>query len=85
MSFEKDVQWRAVSSLLDHLSRSPMFKAVLVTINKLPFKLESDVPEELQSRLNWAKRNYNYHKQKAETLRLQLEQDCLEETQTKQS
>lgn len=74
LSFEKDVQWRAVSSLLDHLSRSPMFKAVLITINKLPFKLEPDVPKELQGKLNWAKRNYNYHKEKSDTLKLQLEQ-----------
>jgi len=74
LSFEKDVQWRAVSSLLDHLSRSPMFKAVLITINRLPFKLEPDVPKELQGRLNWVKRNYNYHKEKANTLKLQLEQ-----------
>jgi hypothetical protein len=62
LSFEKDVQWKAASSLLDHLSRSPLFKAVLVTVNKVPFKLESDVPEELEGRMKWARRNYNYHK-----------------------
>jgi hypothetical protein len=73
LSFEKDVQWRAVSSLLDHLSRSPLFKAVLVTINKLPFKLEPDVPEELKGRLDWARRNYNYHKKIAEGLKFGLE------------
>jgi hypothetical protein len=72
LSFEKDVQWRAVSSLLDHLSRSPVFKAVLITINKLPFKTEPDVPEELEGRRNWTKRNYRYHKEKADTLRLQV-------------
>ena len=77
LSFEKDVQWRAVSSLLDHLSRSPMFKAVLITINKLPFKLEPDVPKKLQGRLNWAERNYNYHKEKADTLKMQLEQQSM--------
>jgi len=76
LSFEKDVQWAAVSSLLDHLSRSPMFKAVLITINKIPFKLEPDVPEELEGRLNWAKRNYEYHKEKAETLKNQVEQQA---------
>ena len=37
LSFEKDVQWHAISSLLDHLSRSPMFKAVLVTTSNIPF------------------------------------------------
>jgi len=73
LSFEKDVQWKAASSLLDHLSRSPLFKAVLVTINKVPFKLEPDVPEELKGRLRWAKRNYNYHKFLAEGLKYGLE------------
>jgi hypothetical protein len=68
LSFEKDVQWKAASSLLDHLSQSPLFKAVLVTINKTPFKLEPDVPEDLQGRLNWAHRNYLHHKQMAENL-----------------
>jgi len=74
LSFEKDIQWKAASSLLDHLSRSPLFKAVLVTMNEIPFKLEPDVPDELQGRLNWAKRNYEFHKEKADTSRLQLEQ-----------
>lgn len=74
LSFEKDVQWRAISSLLDHLSRSPMFKAVLVTTSKIPFKLEPDTPEEMQGRINWAERNYQFHKEKADTLKLQLEQ-----------
>jgi len=73
LSFEKDVQWRAVSSLLDHLSRLPVFKAVLVTINKIPFKLEPDVPEELKGRLDWARRNFNYHKKIAEGLKFGLE------------
>lgn len=74
LSFEKDIQWKAASTLLDHLSRSPLFKAVLVTTNEIPFKLEPDVPEELEGRLNWVKRNYNFHKAKAETLRIQIEQ-----------
>jgi len=69
LSFEKDIQWKAASTLLDHLSRSPLFKAVLVTMNKVPFKLEPDVPEELKGRLKWAKRNYNYHKYLAENLK----------------
>lgn len=69
LSFEKDIQWKAASSLLDHLSKSPLFKAVLVTINRVPFKLEPDIPEELSGRLNWAKRNYQYHKSQAETLK----------------
>jgi len=74
LSFEKDVQWHAVSSLLDHLSRSPMFKAVLITTSRIPFKLEPDLPEGLEGRTNWAKRNYEYHKEKAETLKLDIEQ-----------
>lgn len=74
LSFEKDIQWKAASTLLDHLSRSPLFKAVLVTINKLPFKLEPDVPKELKGRLNWAKRNYHFHKDKANTLKMDIEQ-----------
>jgi hypothetical protein len=73
LSFEKDIQWHAVSSLLDHLCRNPMFKAVLITTNKIPFKLEPDIPEELQGRMNWSKRNYEYHRQQADTLKLQLE------------
>jgi len=74
LSFEKDVQWHAVSGLLDHLSRSPMFKAVLVTTSLIPFQLEPDVPEELQGRLNWSKRNYEYHKEKSENLKGQITQ-----------
>jgi len=73
LSFEKDVQWKAASSLLDHLSRSPLFKAVLVTVNKVPFKLEPDVPEELEGRLKWARRNYNYHKYVAQGVQQHLE------------
>jgi hypothetical protein len=34
-SFEKDIQWHALSSLLDHLSRSPKFKAVLTTTSSV--------------------------------------------------
>jgi hypothetical protein len=73
LSFEKDVQWKAASSLLDHLSRSPLFKAVLITVNKIPFKLEPDVPEELEGRLRWAKRNYNYHKYIAQGLQQHIQ------------
>jgi hypothetical protein len=74
LSFEKDVQWHAVSSLLDHLSRNPMFKAVLITTSRIPFKLEPDVPQEIQGRINWAERNYEYHREVADTLKLDLEQ-----------
>jgi hypothetical protein len=73
LSFEKDIQWKAVSSLLDHLSRSSLFKAVLVTINKVPFKLEPDISEELQGRLRWAKRNYNWHKYMAKGLKYHIQ------------
>ena len=74
LSFEKDVQWHAISSLLDHLSRSPMFKAVLVTTTNIPFKLEPDIPEEIKGKLRWVERNYQYHREKAETLKLQIEE-----------
>jgi hypothetical protein len=73
LSFEKDVQWKAASSLLDHLSRSPLFKAVLVTMNKVPFKLEPDVPEELDGRMKWARRNYNYHKYVAQGIQQHIQ------------
>lgn len=75
LSFEKDIQWRAVAGILDHLSRCPMFKAVFVTIGELPFKLEADIPAELQGRRNWAERNYEYHKDKAQTLKTHLEEE----------
>lgn len=74
LSFEKDVQWRAVSGLLDHLSRSPAFKAVLVTTSKIPFKMEADIPEDLEGKRNWTERNYEYHKGKAEALKANIEQ-----------
>ena len=73
LSFEKDVQWRAVSSLLDHLARSPMFKAVLITTRKIPFKLEPDIPEDLKGKLRWVERNYQFHRNKADMLKLELE------------
>jgi hypothetical protein len=31
LDFKKDIQWNAASSLIEHLSSSPLFKAVLVT------------------------------------------------------
>ena len=51
-----------------------MFKAVLITSNRIPFRLDPDIPEDLKGRLNWARRNHEYHKDKAETLKQQLEQ-----------
>ena len=72
LSFEKDIQWRAVSGILDHLSRTPLFKAVLVTTSDLPFTLESDIPEKLEGRRNWANRNYEFHKNKAEKVKRDL-------------
>ena len=73
LSFEKDVQWHAISGLLDHLSRTPMFKAVLITTSNIPFKLEPDIPEEMEGKLAWLERNYQFHKGKADTLKLELE------------
>ena len=73
LGFGGDVHWKAAPVLLDHLSRSPLFKAVLVTFGKPPFKIEPDISEELKGRLNWAKRNYEFHKEKAETLKKQIE------------
>jgi hypothetical protein len=48
-------------------------KAVLVTVNKVPFKLEPDVSEELRGRLEWSRKNYNFHKKIADGLRFGLE------------
>ena len=45
LSFEKEVYWKGIAGLLEHLSRSPFFKAVLVTTSNIPFKLEPDVRE----------------------------------------
>jgi len=73
LSFGGDIHWKAAPVLLDHLSRSPLFKAVLVTMNKVPFQLEPDIPEELQGRLNWANRNYEFHRDIAENLKRDLE------------
>ena len=73
LSFKKDVQWKAASSLLEHLARSPMFKAVLVTTSEIPFKLKPDVPGKLEGRLRWAERNYLFHRERAKNLRFELE------------
>jgi len=73
LSFEKDIQWRAVSGLLDHLSRTPLFKAVLVTIKQLPFKTEPDIPKDLEGRRNWARRNFEFHKKKSEDIQRNLD------------
>jgi hypothetical protein len=51
-----------------------MFKAMLITTSNIPFKHKPDIPEELEGRLAWAKRNYEFHKDKANTLKLQIEQ-----------
>ncbi len=74
LSFEKDVQWHAVASLLDHLTRSPMFKAVLITTRKIPFKLEPDIPEEVKGKLRWVERNYQFHRDKADILKRHIEE-----------
>lgn len=76
LSFEKDVQWHGISGVLDHLARCPMFKAVMVTTGKIPFELRPDVPEELEGRINWAKRNFEYHKEKADTIKMDIEQQA---------
>ncbi len=62
LDFKRDVQWKAISELLGHLSRNPMFKAVLITSSRIPLQLQPDIPEELRGRMNWANRNYQYHK-----------------------
>jgi len=50
-----------------------MFKAVLITMSKVPFKLEPDIPEELEGGIRWVKRNYDFHKAKAESIRRNVE------------
>lgn len=63
LDFRKDISWNAASSLIEHLSRSPLFKAVLVTTRKVPFQLVPDIPENMIGRKNWTERNYEYHKE----------------------
>ena len=72
LSFEKEVYWKGIAGLLEHLSRSPLFKAVLITTSNIPFKLEPDVPEKLEGRLKWAERNYNFHKSIAERIKKEV-------------
>jgi hypothetical protein len=68
LDFKKDVSWNAASSLIEHLARSPLFKAVLITTKKTPFQLRPDIPEELEGRRNWIERNFQYHKDVLDTL-----------------
>jgi len=68
LDFRKDIQWNAASALIDHLSRSPLFKVILITTKKTPFQLKPDIPDELEGRKNWAERNYHYHKDVLDTL-----------------
>lgn len=73
LSFKGDIHWKAAPVLLDHLSRSPVFKSVLVTIRQLPFQTAPDAPDELQGRINWTQRNYQMHRDTADQLSQQLE------------
>jgi hypothetical protein len=68
LEFKKDIQWNAASALIDHLSRSPLFKVILITTKKTPFQLKPDIPEKLEGRKNWIERNYQYHKDALDTL-----------------
>ena len=56
-----------------------MFKTVLITTSNIPFKLEPDIPEEVKEKLRWAKRNYQFHKEKANSLKAQMKQKKLAE------
>jgi len=40
----------------------------------MPFKLEPDIPEEVKGKLRWAERNYQFHKEKADSLKAQMKQ-----------
>ena len=60
---------KTISLKLSWDDGSPLFKAVLITISNIPFKLEPDVPEKLRGRLRWAERNYNCHKSIAERIK----------------
>lgn len=73
LAFKGDIHWKAAPVLLDHLSRSPVFKGVLVTIRELPFDTAPDTPEDLQGRIDWAARNYGMHRDTVETLKRDLE------------
>lgn len=67
--FRRDIQWHGISELLGHLSRSPLFKAVLVTSSKVPFELKPDIPGQWHGRLKWINRNFNHHKEILDTIR----------------
>ncbi len=62
LDFKRDVHWRGISKLLEHLAREEQFKAVLVTTNKMPFQLLPDVPGKVEGRVRWVNRNLEYHK-----------------------
>ena len=64
---------KTISLKLSWDDGSPLFKAVLITISNIPFKLEPDVPEKFQGRLRWAERNYNCHKSIAERIKDELD------------
>jgi len=68
LDFRKDIQWRGIAGLLEHLSNSPLFKAVLVTSSKVPFKLEQDISERAKGRMKWTATNYSYHRDVVDSL-----------------
>lgn len=73
LAFKGDIHWKAAPVLLDHLSRSPVFKGVLVTIKKIPFETAPDIPEDLKGRIDWTTRNYEFHRDKHQRLMQELE------------
>lgn len=74
LDFKKDIQWHSASSLIEHLARStPLLKVQLITTPNIPFELKPDMPENLEGRLRWAERNHNFHKEKADSLKRQVE------------
>ncbi len=69
LDFRRDIQWKGISGLLDHLARAPLFKAVLVTSSDVSFDLKPDIPRELEGRMRWLNRNFNYHKATLDALK----------------
>lgn len=68
LSFERDMQLKAIAGLLEHLARSETFKAVLVTTNQVPFALKPDIREKILNQERWVERNLNYHRQSVDAI-----------------
>lgn len=75
IDFRRDIQWKGISEILSHLSRSPLFKAVLVTSSNVPFEVKPDIPPKWHGRMKWLNRNFNHHKEILDSLRGEVKAD----------